>query len=104
MCFIRAFPSYVAQIDFHVLGNKHTNYAERIEKFIVGKQCTLKSLAENTFILTSVCDTVLISIEARIINGRLPPGLIFAPSALKCVYLLYLTVLCASKKFNIYHK
>jgi hypothetical protein len=90
MCFIRAFPSYVAEIlnsvkeiDFYVLCNKHINYAERIEKFIVGKPCTFKLLEENSFLLTSGCDTVLISIEARLIHGRLAPGLIVAPSALK---------------------
>jgi len=66
------------------------NFAKHIEKFIVGKQFSFKLLEENGFLLTSGCDTVLISFEARLVHGRLPPGLIFAKSALRKLRLLSL--------------
>jgi hypothetical protein len=51
------------------------------------------------FLLTSGCDTVLVSFEARLIIGRLPPGLIFAQSALRKMHLSSLAygVVCIKK-------
>jgi hypothetical protein len=42
-----------------------------------------KLLARNSFLLTSGCDTVLLSFEARLIQGQLPSGRIFAQSVLR---------------------
>jgi len=57
-------PGYVAgilnsvkEIDLYVLCNKHTNYAEHIEKCIAAKESTFKLLAEHDFLLTSDCDS-----------------------------------------------
>jgi len=75
------------------------NYADHIEKFIAGKECTFKLLAENSLLLTSSCDSVLISFETKLIHGRLPPGLILTQSALRKMRLSSVAygVLCIKK-------
>jgi len=79
----------------------NTNNAEHIEKCIAGKECTFKLLA-NSFLLTSGCDTVLISLEARIIHGRLPSELIFDQSTLKRMRLSSLAygVVCVKERLT----
>jgi hypothetical protein len=66
------YPSYVAgilnsvkEINFYVLCNKRINYGKHIRTCIAGKECTFKLLARNSFLLTSGCDKVLLSFEAR---------------------------------------
>jgi hypothetical protein len=78
------YSSYVAGIlnsvkenNFYVLCNKRINYGKHIRTCIAGKECTFKLLARNSFLLTSGCDTVLLSFEARLIRGHLPSGLNF---------------------------
>jgi hypothetical protein len=88
------YPSYAAVtlnsvkvISFYVICYERINYAEHIKRFIAEKECTLKIFDENSYLLTSGCDTVLLSFEARLIHGQLPSGLIFAQSALRGVRL-----------------
>jgi hypothetical protein len=47
------------------------------------KDSALLSNLKNCFLLTSGCDTVLVSFEARLIPGRLPPRLILAQNVLR---------------------
>jgi hypothetical protein len=84
------YPSYVAgilnsvkEINFYVFCNKHIRYGKHIRTCIAEKECTFKLLARNSFLLTSGCDTVLLSFEARLVNGHLPSGLVFAQSVLR---------------------
>jgi len=78
------------------------NCTEHTEKFIAGKECGFKLLVENSFLLTSGCDTVLISFKARLIHGRLPPGLMFAQTALRKMRLSSLAygVVCIKKRLT----
>jgi len=59
-------------------------------------------LAENSILLTSGCDRVLISFEAKLVHGRLQPGLIFAQSALRTMSLSSLAygVVCIKKRLT----
>ena len=86
------------------------NCAKYIEKCIAGKECTFKLLTEhhfrlvkaNSFQLSSGCDTVAISFEARLIHGQLPSELIFAQSVLKRMRLSSLAygVVCINKRLT----
>ena len=102
------YPSYVAwilnsvkQINLHVLCNTH-KLRWIYWKIYWGKECTFKLHAEKSFLLTSGCDTVEITFEARPIHGRLPPGLIFALSALRRLRLSSLGygVVCIKKRLT----
>jgi hypothetical protein len=92
----------VKEIRFYVICNERINYAEYIKKFIAGKECTLKIFDKNSFLLTSGCDTVLLSFKARLIHGRPKPGLIFAQSALRGMRLSSLAygIVCLNKRIT----
>jgi hypothetical protein len=77
-------------------------YAKPTQKRIAGKQCTLNLIAKNVFLLTSGCDTVLISSEAKLIHERLTPVQIFAQSAIQIsVYSLACGILCIMKRLTL---
>ena len=74
------------------------------------EECTFKLLREhqfksvktNNFQLSSGCDTVAISFEARLIHGQLPSELTFAQSVLKTMRLSSLVygVVCINKRLT----
>jgi hypothetical protein len=95
------YPSYVAgilnsvkEIHFCVLCSEKLNYADYVEKYIAGKECTFKFhtscdfkvVTEYRFQLTFGGETVTISIEARQFP-KLPSEPIFAQSVLKKIQL-----------------
>ena len=61
-----------------------------------------KSVKTNNFQLSSGCDTVAISFEARLIHGQLPSELTFAQSVLKTMRLSSLVygVVCINKRLT----
>jgi hypothetical protein len=84
------YPSYVAgilnsvkEINFYVLCNKHIRYGKHIRNCIAGKECTFMLLARNSFLLTSGCDTVLLSFEARLITWTTPVWTDICPECVK---------------------
>jgi hypothetical protein len=92
----------VKEINFYVLCNIHINYGKHIRTCIAGKKCTFKLLARKSFLLTSSCDTVLLTFEARLIRGHLPSGLIFAQSVLRKMRLSSLAygIVCLNKRLT----
>jgi hypothetical protein len=90
------------QMSYQILLALWVSFDTPYETTLLYLLCTFKLLVENRFLLRSGCCTVLISFEARLIHGRLPPGLIFAQSALRKMRLSSLAygVVCIKKRLT----
>jgi len=103
------YPSYVAgilnsvkEIHFYVLFNKQVDYAECIEKYIVGKVCSVSYKSHTAYYFhfsSSSGNTVTISFKG-IRFSELPSELIFAQSVLKriCLSSLVYGIVCIKKR------
>src|SRR5215469_7097578 len=93
------YPSYVAgilnsvtNISFYVLCNEEQNYLEYITKCIAGKECIVNKECTiprvgDIFQLTHNGETIYISFETRIVQGKLPSELVWVHAMLQKIIL-----------------
>jgi hypothetical protein len=87
--FVAGTLSKVQEINFYVLRNKKVKYSDYTEKCISGKQCTIsfKSCKEGYFKLSSSEETVVVTLETRIMDRKLPSGQTFLNAVLNKIRL-----------------
>ena len=91
--FVAGILSRVEEINFYILSNNKLKYLDYIEKCIYGKQCTVFSQKydEYHFKLSSGEESVDLTFEIRIMDGKLPSELTFVYSVINKIRLSCLT-------------